>query len=219
MAFSLNSQQISEHAFRLIGALGHGEALQGEDYNIALTSLNMVLEYVQRLGHIPINLATETIDMVASTGTYTLANTDVIDIVYAYARKDGLDYKVDVIPSRLYDEIADKDDEGDIPQVLLFDRIASPQVTLWPVPNDATVDLILREVRNTAESTAASGTLDIPAALYRPVSYLLAAELAPQYGLSVQKAEYFRRVGSGMLTDMFSELTDDWDTDWIPGAF
>lgn len=219
MAFSLNASQIISASMRKIRALGHGETLQGEDLINGIEALNIVLQYVQELGQIPINLTTETIDMVASTATYSL-NSDVVDILYAYVRDaGGSDYKVDIISSNEYDRIYDKDQEETLPTKLYFERLATPQITLWPVPNDATIDVVVRELRSTAESTAGNGTLDINEALYSPVLYLLAAELAPEYGHSLQSANQYRGLGMKLLSDILSEIKDKSDSDSVPGAF
>jgi len=138
--FKLDILQICEEAFERAG----GEMRTGYDLRSARRSLELLaLEWVNR----GLNLWTvteATIDLVAGTKTYSLAD-DCIDILDAVVR-DGTgatqtDFNLTRISVSTYAQTSNKNTESR-PTSMYVDRQNRPTVTLYPEPNDSTQDFV-----------------------------------------------------------------------------
>ena len=124
-----------------------------------------------------------TVPLVTGQATYTVdANTVVM--LDAYVTNDQTGENIDriIMPiSRTeYASYPNKEQQG-FPTVFWFDRLLSPTVTLWPVPNvdNGPSTLSYYRVMQIQDSNLSSGqTVDIPYLWMEAFSYGLAARLA-----------------------------------------
>lgn len=123
--------------------------------------------------------------LTAGTGTYALSNT-TIQLVAVYISTVNGDSTTDRIISPLsayeYAALPSKTTQGQ-PTSFWFDRQITPQINLWPVPDDAqTYTLKIRRWRQLQDSTINDGTQpDIPWRFQDAYVAGLAARLAMIY--------------------------------------
>lgn len=218
MASTLNSKELIESSLRLIQQLGTGESLPGVDYANGIEALNMLLSDIEQEGALPIKVTTEKIDMVSGTKVYN-PNSATIEIVSAFARDGTEDTPIEIISAKFYDEIREKSDDSDIPRYLFFEKLSTPQITVWPQPNDSTIDVYLREIRSTTEVSTSTTTLDLPDHFHRALKYLLAADLGEEYGTPMQRVERLRQIGENLLRRKFIQSKELDSRTFIEGAF
>lgn len=92
----------------------------------------------------------------------------------------GNDTELTPIGRADYMQLADKDQAG-IPHSFWFERVATPQIHVYPVINDATHSLVYYYMRNIQVPGAAANTLDIPLLWQEAIVSALAAKLAEKY--------------------------------------
>ncbi len=128
--------------------------------------------------------ATDTVDqaLTAGDGTYDLdANT--IQILVAYITigtgSSAYDRVISPISTTDYFSLANKDQEG-VPTSFWFNRQTTPEIRLWPVPDDSsTYTLHLRRWRQLQDTTVANGVQpEIPWRFLDVFVWGLAARLA-----------------------------------------
>ena len=145
VAFKLDILQICEEAYERAGT----EMRTGYDLRTARRSLNiMLLGWVNR----GLNLWTvseATLDMVAGTKTYTLAD-DCVDVLDAVIRDGTGDSQVDYNLTRLsvstYAQTSNKNTPAR-PTSYYVDRQNRATVTVYPEVNDSTLDFVYWYVR------------------------------------------------------------------------
>jgi hypothetical protein len=99
--------------------------------------------------------------LVVGTGTYTL-NANVVMILDAYISDGTTDQIITPISRTEYAAYPNKTQAGS-PVVYWFNRQATPTITLWPVPDDATETLNFYSVRQTQDANLASGeNVEVP---------------------------------------------------------
>lgn len=124
-----------------------------------------------------------TTNLVSGQATYPVdANTVVILDAYVTTTQSGGNINRIILPiSRTeYASYPNKEQEG-FPTVFWFDRLLSPTVTLWPVPNtdNGPTTLSYYRVTQMQDSELNNGTtVDIPYLFYEAFAYGLAARLA-----------------------------------------
>ena len=135
--FNLSVDELIEDAYERIGMT----SVSGYDLRTARRSLNLLLtEWVNE----DITLWTmeqRTIALTPGQATYTLNAYDV-DVLEVALRTSGADT---ILTRTSWAEsmyVPDKDQAGR-PNQYLFDRQVTPQITLWPVPDNATQSLII----------------------------------------------------------------------------
>lgn len=183
-SFNLDLSDILEEAFERCGR----EMRTGYDLRTARRSLNLLtIEWANR----GINLwviEEGSVPMVADTATYTLP-ADTIDFIDQVIRTGSGDTQQDVSISRIgvstYATIPNKTVTGR-PLQFWMDRQATPEVTVWPVPDQSsTYTLVYWRLRRIQDAgSSAVVTQDIPfrflPAMVSGVAYYLAFKIAPE---------------------------------------
>ena len=132
------------------------------------------------------------LSLTASTATYTLPAT-VIDIVIIYMTVTSGGVSTDRVLGPLstteYASFPNKTTEGP-PTSYWFNRLATPQLTLWPVPDDtATYTLNYRFLRQPYDASLKSGyTFDAPYRWLDAYGWELTARMAAHF-----KPEFFEK--------------------------
>ena len=161
-AFNLDLNQLVEEAFERCGA----ELRTGYDLRTARRSLNLLtIEWANR----GINLWTveeASFPMVQGTGTYDLP-TDTIDILdFVIRTNDGSQNQQDISMSRIaeptYATIPNKNAQGRPLQVYVDRQATRPNITVWPLPNNATYTFVYWYLRRIQDAGTGVSTQDIP---------------------------------------------------------
>ena len=130
--------ELFEEAYERAGL----EMRSGYDLKTARRSLNIMTLEWQNRGLNLFTIEAGTIPLVAGTATYTLPS-DTIDLIEHQLRTDeGTAQQLDSYIQRMsvstYSQQGNKNTQGRPSQIYVQRNATDVQVTLWPVPNDAT---------------------------------------------------------------------------------
>jgi hypothetical protein len=184
----MNFTELAEEAWERAGR----EMRSGYDLRTARRSLNLLTIEINNRGLNLWTLAEGTLNLVAGTATYSLP-ADTVDILEHVLRTDAGEETLqnDVPLSRIsvstYSTIPNKLSQAR-PLQLVVNRLATPTVTLWPVPDDATTyQIIYWRMRRIEDAGTGINTQDIVyrfyPALVAGLAYYIAMkvpELAPR---------------------------------------
>ena len=119
------------------------------------------------------------------TGSSSSATTDVqatVDILEAVIRRSSSDISITRINRQDYLTLPDKTTQGR-PSQFYIDRQITPTVTIWPVPENSTDQLIYYRIKRIQDADSATNTADIPfrflPCLVAGLAYFLAIKKAP----------------------------------------
>ena len=137
-----------------------------------------------------------TTPLVQGTATYSV-NANTVMILDAYIVSDSIDRIILPISRTEYASYPNKAQQG-FPTTFWFDRLISPTVTLWPVPDGSQTSLKYYRVRRLQDSNLQGGEqVEIPylwlEAFADGLAYRLARIWAPQIapGLKAQSDESY----------------------------
>jgi len=180
-AFNPGLGEITLYAYNLIGV--RNTAVLQEHMEAARMATNMMLSRWSNQG---VNLwAVDliTTPLVTGQATYSVASNTVV-ILDAYVQNDDSGANIDriILPvSRTeYASYPNKEQQG-FPTVFWFDRLLSPTVTLWPVPNtdNGPQSLKYYRVRQIQDSNLQNGEqVEIPYLWLEAFAFGLAQRLA-----------------------------------------
>lgn len=173
--FNPSLGEIVLYAYNLCGL--RNTSLLQEHMEAARMASNMMLGRWSSQG---VNLWTVdrvTVPLVQGTSTYSVdANTIVM--LDAYITTDGIDRLILPISRTEYASYPNKDQQG-FPTTFWFDRLLSPTVTLWPVPDGSQNSLSYYRVKQVQDSNLTNGqTVEIPYYFLEAFAYGLAQRLA-----------------------------------------
>ena len=181
-AFDLDLSDIIEEAFERCGA----ELRTGYDMKTARRSLNLLFAAWANQGINLWTLDSGTLAMVDGTATYVLP-ADTVDLM-EYVIRTGAgsvstqaDLSMQRISASTYATIPNKLSEGR-PLQLWIQRLATPQITVWPVPDaTSTYTLVYWRLRRIQDAGNGVNTADIPfrflPALVAGLAYYLALKI------------------------------------------
>lgn len=170
--------EITLFAFNLAGI--RNTAILQEHMETARIATNMMLSRWANMGVNLWKVDLVTRALVTGQSTYPV-DADTVVMLDAYIEnQDGVDRIITPISRTEYASYPNKAQEG-FPTVFWFDRLISPTVTIWPVPNTDAGPVSLKYYRVTRIQDAdfANGqTLDIPYLWLEAFAYGLAFRLA-----------------------------------------
>jgi hypothetical protein len=173
--------EITLYAYNLIGI--RNTAVLQEHMGLARTATNMMLARWANQGVNLWKVDLVTTPLVTGQATYAVDSKTVV-MLDAYVQNDDSGANIDriIMPiSRTeYASYPNKEQQG-FPTVFWFDRLLSPTVTLWPVPNTDNGPQYLKYYRVTQiqDADLQNGqTLDIPYLWLEAFAYGLAYRLA-----------------------------------------
>ena len=174
--FELDVSDYIEEAFERCGK----EMRTGYDLKTAKRSLNLLFADWANRG-----LNQWTIQQVTTTLTQGVSDitvgADTIDILSIVVRRDNTDYGIQRLSRDDYINIPNKTQQSRSSQWFL-DRLISPVLKLWPVPDNSTDQIIYNRLVRLDDADTATNTLQIPFRFYPA----LAAGLA--YYIAIKKA-------------------------------
>ena len=174
--FELDVADYIEEAFERCGL----EVRTGYDLKSAKRSLNLLLADWANRGLNQWTIKQRTVAMVSGDGEYDLG-TDVIDVLSVVVRRDGTDFQLERLSRDEFLNIPVKTTTGR-PNQYFLDRQLTPNLKLWPVPENSTDVIVLDALTRIQDADVYTNTLDLPFRFYP----CLAAGLA--YYLSLKRA-------------------------------
>lgn len=200
VAFTPDLTDIIEEAYARCGYEGRS----GWDMRTARFSLNVMLSDWASRGVNLWTLESGTIPLVAGTATYDLP-ADTVDLLEHVTRTTSGGSQQDINLTRIsvstYATIPNKTSTGR-PLQIFIERLNTPRVTLWPVPDDSTpYTMVYWRMRRVQDAGDGPNTMDMP---FRFVPALIAG-LA--YYLSMKVPGGLERVQ--LLKAQYDEA---WDT-------
>lgn len=176
---TLTVREIGEEALTLLSVLGAGQTMSGDDGQLVLRRLNLMLKSWQADG---VNLwrESEVSQVVLAGDIETLLTPRPVDIQSARI-VTGYERTLARWERGEYDQIPNKTSLG-IPSCYFLDqRRDETYVRLWPVQN-ADMTLIYTAARVIEDVTDLEQTLDIPQMWIECACYALAMKLYPSFG-------------------------------------
>ena len=174
--FELDVSDYIEEAFERCGL----EVRTGYDLQTARRSLNLLFADWANRGLNQWTIAQRTQTVTSSTGTYDLGE-DVIDVLSMVVRRDNNDLSMERISRDTYLSIPSKTTTGR-PTQFFIDRQITPQIKVWPLPENSTDILVFDCLTRNQEADTFTNTIEVPFRFYP----CLAAGLA--YYLAIKKA-------------------------------
>ncbi len=180
--FNLDFPEIVEEAFERAGS----ELRSGYDLKTARRSMNLLLADWANRGVNLWTIDSGTIPLVAGTATYVLP-TDTVDLIDHVIRTGAgnvstqADLTCTRISSSTYATLPNKLTQAR-PLQIWIQRLNAPQITLWPVPDNAqTYSLVYWRLRRLQDAGNGANTPDVPfrflPAFVAGLSYYLALKL------------------------------------------
>lgn len=180
-------------AIRKLGQTGAGEEPTDDEYADGLEALNALLDSWRNERLLCFSYRDETLPLEAGTASYSMGATGdltterPVEIKHAYIVDGDETYPVRLIDEAWYAGIADKTEQSDWPDVLLFRPSmvgGNATIIVHPVPNAARTLKLVTRVPLTAFA-ATSDTVTLPPGWKRALTNNLAIEIAPEYEAQV----------------------------------
>lgn len=175
--FNPSLGELTIYAYQLIGV--RPTALLQEHMDAARTAANMLLANWSNKGVNLWEVSLVTVPLVAGTATYPVdASTVVMLDAYIEYGDTPIDRIILPVSRTEYASYPNKTQQG-FPTTFWFDRLLSPTVTLWPVPDGTQTSLKYYTV-NRLQDANMNGTqnIDIPPIWLEAFAYGLAQRLA-----------------------------------------
>jgi len=115
---------------------------------------------------------------------------DVIGVEKAFLRYAGRDTPLGILSFDKYLEISTKDDFGE-PSHLGIEQLIRLKGYLWPQPNNTDYILNVLQYTKLEDFDASSDNPDFLPRWLRYLVFALAADLGPEYGMSIERQRYF----------------------------
>jgi hypothetical protein len=126
-----------------------------------------------------------------SLNQYALATTIIGVDEGAFVRNNGTDTQMTPLTRAEYLRLANKTSEG-TPIQYWFDRQHTPQIYLYPFPDDTTDVIHLPVVRKLQDLDSQSDNPDLSEEWLMALVWGLAVEEAPKFGISVQEQQWLQ---------------------------
>mgnify|MGYP000067649249 FL=1 len=175
--FELDVTEYIEEAFERCGL----EVRTGYDLKTAKRSLNLLLAEWANRGLNAWTIKQRSQALTANDGLYDLS-TDIIDVLSVICRRDGTDFSLQRLSREDYLTIPNKTTTGR-PNQFFLDRLTTPVLKLWPVPENATDLIVYDALTRIDDADTATNTLAVPFRFYpclaAGLAYYIAIKRAP----------------------------------------
>ena len=217
--FTRTRNQIIERAFRIIGALHPGDPMSAEMLSQAVEAMNTMVQSWQSRHVFLWKLREYTQTLTAGQASYSLALQDppIYAVDSAWFRNNGDDDRIAVGSWRQYTNIIDKDETGD-PELVAITPTDPKTLYVWPVPTK-TETLYYLGIVKLQDFDTASGTPEFPVRYLKALTYGLAAELAPEYGIPGAEQDRLERKAAREFMEAKGGERERADFEFIGGAF
>jgi hypothetical protein len=196
--FELDVAEYIEEAFERCGL----EVRTGYDLRTAKRSLNLMLAEWANRGLNQWTIKQRTLSLTQGDGDYSLSN-DVIDVLSVVIRRSDTDYALDRVSRDTFISIPNKTTQGR-PSQFFLDRQNTPNLKLWPVPENATDTVIYDALTRMDDADSQTNTMDMPFRFYpclaAGLAYYMALKRAPDR-IQLLKAMYEEEFERAMAED------------------
>jgi len=215
--FTVNTREVIEECLEFIGFLAAGESAESDDIVTCRTTLNLLIKlwsgpnnrYMPGLKMWQRERASLTLvdnqeeyDLKPSGGD--LAIQVPIKILTASLRNsDGDDTPLKILTLEEYEEITDKDAEGDPSAIYYERRTDTGKLYLDRSPSDTTKTIRIVYLQPIEDVDSNTDDLDFPAEYHLPVAHQLGLEVAPKFGIPLNRDHYQRAQQSAALVQSF----------------
>lgn len=181
---------ICARAMRKIGALAAGETMAGEDSADVFAELNSMIGAWRIESLMIYAYAMNVFNLVASQGTYTIGTGGNFNVprpnklLTAKIRiPNQVDLPIAILNQQQFSDIVLKNTPSQFPFAMVWDG-AYPlrNITVWPIPNVSTAQLLLWLDTNISAFTSLDQTITLPDGYEDALVYNLAVRIAPEYG-------------------------------------
>tara|TARA_R100000951_G_scaffold102932_1_gene95296 strand:+ start:836 stop:1504 length:669 start_codon:yes stop_codon:yes gene_type:complete len=195
--FELDVADYIEEAFERCGL----EVRTGYDLKTAKRSMNLMFADWANRGLNQWTIEQRTTTVASGDGEYSLGN-NVIDVLSLVVRRSGTDYALDRVSRDEYLNIPTKSTTGR-PTQFFVDRQISPNLKLWPLPDNSTDVLIYDVLTRLDDADTFTNTVGVPFRFYPA----LAAGLA--YYISVKRAPDRMQMLKALYEEELSRAMDE----------
>lgn len=172
----LDYTDIFEEAYDRAGV----ELRSGYDMKSARRSLNLILNDWNNKGLNLWTVDSGTIAITSGTSTYSLP-ADTIDVIEHMLRNsEGQDYSLYRVSVSTYAHQTNKTSPGR-PTQIYVQRLATPQITLWPQPDASYTLVYWRLTRMDGLVSGIAGSPDMPSRFVQPLTAALAYYTAMKF--------------------------------------
>jgi hypothetical protein len=176
--FDLDVAEIIEEAYERCGL----ELRTGYDARSARRSMNLMFaDWANRgLNLWTVKQATQALTQGTATYAFTADHTDLLDVV---VRRSGTDFELSRMSRSEYLNTPNKTTQGR-PSQYYYNRQVSPEITLWPTPENSTDTLVYYYVQRIEDVDALVNTTDAPfrflPCMVAGLAYYTALKKAPE---------------------------------------
>ena len=196
--FELDVAEYIEEAFERCGL----EVRTGYDLRTAKRSLNLMLAEWANRGLNQWTIKQRTLSLTQGDGEYDLG-TDIIDVLSVVIRRSDTDYALDRVSRDTFISIPNKTTQGR-PSQFFLDRQLTPNLKVWPVPENSTDIIIYDALTRMDDGDAQTNTMDMPFRFYpclaAGLAYYIAMKRAPER-IQLLKAVYEEEFERAMAED------------------
>jgi len=195
--FDLDVAEIIEEAYERCGL----EVRTGYDARTARRSMNLMFADWANRG---VNLWTvrqATTTLTAGQATVTLG-ADVVDLLEVVIRRSNTDFTMSKISRSNYLSQPSKTTEGR-PSQYFFNRQISPEITLWPTPENSTDQLVYYYVRRIEDADTLVNTMELP------FRFLPCAAAGMAYYIALKKAPERVQLLKTLYEEEFQRAADE----------
>tara|TARA_B100000902_G_scaffold144928_1_gene142227 strand:- start:471 stop:1136 length:666 start_codon:yes stop_codon:yes gene_type:complete len=195
--FDLDVAEIIEEAYERCGL----EVRTGYDARTARRSMNLMFADWANRG---VNLWTvrqATTTLTSGQATVTLG-ADVVDLLEVVLRRSNTDFTVSKISRSNYLSQPSKTTEGR-PSQYFFNRQISPEITLWPTPENSTDQLVYYYVRRIEDADTLVNTMELP------FRFLPCAAAGMAYYIALKKAPERVQLLKTLYEEEFQRAADE----------
>tara|TARA_A100001391_G_scaffold190632_1_gene163308 strand:- start:2678 stop:3346 length:669 start_codon:yes stop_codon:yes gene_type:complete len=176
--FDLDVAEIIEEAYERCGL----EVRTGYDARTARRSLNLMFADWANRGLNLWTVTQATQALTAGTASYTF-DTTYTDLLEVVLRRSGTDFQLTRMSRSEYLTIPNKTTQGR-PSQYFYDRQVTPQIILWPTPENSTDTLVYYYVRRIEDADALVNTTNAPfrflPCMVAGLAYYTALKKAPE---------------------------------------
>lgn len=222
--FSVNRNELISSGLRLIGVGIEGETLSNADTNTASEALNMILKHLMTFG-LQLWLRDEhTLSLTQDKGTYVLGESGAEDetmtrplrILDMVRRDTSGSENTDTEMTRLTEDewyrLPQKGTSGTPVDFYYEPTIPDGTLKIWPQPNSTSASdhqLIFSYHTPIEDMDSGADDFDMPVEWMRPVKYLLAADIAPEYYVPLQEYQLIERKAQALLDQVLAWDQED----------
>ena len=229
--YSVTRDQIINGALRIVRAYTIGEsAAEPEQKEHANEALNLLLKNLSVEGMMLWTQTEGELYLAKGQSSYAVGPSSTSDLQIPRPTKilsarinDGTnDIPVHVLGRNEYFDLTSKDSEGRPTQVYYDRQLTDGVMYLWPTPASGSDTLKFTYERVVEDFDAAGHSPDFPPEWYRVLKWLLAAEIAIEYGVKVERLSYIEQKAAMIKKDLLDSEVETYtqfepvpeDYDW-----